>query len=344
MDAHASTPLEHVALRPKDHALLGRGGFRRVGDLVGVDVQTAASSMRIRPDQAQKLLEEVESKAKPPAWHTARDLEAREHQRVPVVSFCRGIDELLEGGAKPGKVLEVCGGPGAGKTQLLLQLCVDATIPQQFCGAGGSSVFIDADGSFAPSRCAQLAKEVAKHVHRLARKKPEHQEAAASYSEDACLDAIHVYRALDHSSVVRALAQASKIQDLKLLVVDSVAAHLRTFEGDPGERIRIIAKLALDLSRVARSGVAVVVSNQLASNLTSDKPGPALGEAWSHACDERLMLQRDASGKRSATLAKSSVRAVGVAAFVVDERGVRDASRKRRGTGSSGTAASANAE
>ena len=65
--------------------------------------------------------------------------------------------------------------------------------------------------------------------------------------------------------------------------------------GGPGERIRIIAKLALDLSRVARSGVAVVVSNQLASNLTSDKPGPALGEAWSHACDERLMLQRDAS-------------------------------------------------
>ena len=32
------------------------------------------------------------------------------------------VEVLLEGGAKPGKVLEVCGGPGAGKTQLLLQV------------------------------------------------------------------------------------------------------------------------------------------------------------------------------------------------------------------------------
>ena len=47
MDAYASTPLAHVALRPKDHALLGRGGFRRVGDLVGVPVATAAASMNV---------------------------------------------------------------------------------------------------------------------------------------------------------------------------------------------------------------------------------------------------------------------------------------------------------
>ena len=147
--------------------------------------------MRINPDKAQKLLEEVAEGSKPPPWHTARELEAQEHQKCRSCPSAAGIDEFLEGGAKPGKVLEVCGGPGAGKTQLL-QLCVDATIPQQFCGAGGASVFIDADDSFAPSRCAQLAKEVAKHVHRLARKKPEHQEAAASYSEDACLDAIRV--------------------------------------------------------------------------------------------------------------------------------------------------------
>ena len=123
-------------------------GFMR-GDVGALELDRARKDATIKQLTAQRAKLQGE-------------LEAREHQRVPVVSFCRGIDELLEGGAKPGKVLEVCGGPGAGKTQLLLQLCVDATIPQQFCGAGGASVFIDADGSFAPSRCAQLAKEEAK--------------------------------------------------------------------------------------------------------------------------------------------------------------------------------------
>jgi RecA/RadA recombinase len=343
MDAYASTPLAHVALRPKDHALLGRGGFRRVGDLVGVPVATAAASMRVDAQTAQLLLEQVEAGAKAPAWRTARELEHDEH--TPVVSFCRGIDELLGGGASPGKVLEICGEPGVGKTQLLLQFCVDATIPSQFCGAGGASAYVDADGSFAPARCAQLAKEVTRHVHRLARKQRSdpraYQRAAQDYSEDACLDGIHVYRALDHSDVVHAIARAAQLPGLKLLVVDSVAAHLRTFEGDPGARIRLVTRLALDLAAVARAGVAVVVSNQLASNLTSETPGPALGEAWSHACDERLMLRRDGSGRRSATLVKSTARAVDTAPFVVDERGVRDASRKRRATGSSATNASA---
>ena len=61
---------------------------------------------------------------------------------MPVVSFCRGIDELLEGGAKPGKVTPGLRLLGAGKTQLLLQLCVDATIPLRFAAEWRTAAFL----------------------------------------------------------------------------------------------------------------------------------------------------------------------------------------------------------
>ena len=111
--------------------------------------------------------------------------------------------------------------------------------------------------------------------------------AAASYSEDACLDAIHVpgLGSWWCRPCFGAGVQNSRSQTVS---VDSVAAHLRTFEGDPGRGFGSSRSSLWTCRGWLGAGVAVVVSNQLASNLTSDKPGPALGEAWSHACDERL--------------------------------------------------------
>ena len=56
---------------------------------------------------------------------------------------------------------------------------------------------------------------------------------------------------------------------------------------------------------------------------------PALGESWSHACTNRLMLCREAD-QRVAKLLKSTSRRMGTASYAITTDGVRDVTAKRK--------------
>ena len=46
------------------------------------------------------------------------------------------------GGIPVGRITEVCGPPGIGKTQLSIQVAVDVTIPELFGGLGKQAIYI----------------------------------------------------------------------------------------------------------------------------------------------------------------------------------------------------------
>lgn len=46
------------------------------------------------------------------------------------------------GGIPVGRITEVCGPPGIGKTQLSIQVAVDVTIPELFGGLGKHAIYI----------------------------------------------------------------------------------------------------------------------------------------------------------------------------------------------------------
>lgn len=60
------------------------------------------------------------------------------HQTI--VTFCEALDQMLGGGVATGEITEFCGCPGAGKTQICIQLAVDACIPKVFGGIGGEAL------------------------------------------------------------------------------------------------------------------------------------------------------------------------------------------------------------
>lgn len=49
---------------------------------------------------------------------TALDLLHQEEERGSIVTFCSELDAILGGGVPVGKIMEICGVPGIGKTQL----------------------------------------------------------------------------------------------------------------------------------------------------------------------------------------------------------------------------------
>ncbi len=89
------------------------------------------------------------------AFDLLRQSESDETQLITTLSD--GFDGILGGGVSIGKLTEVCGAAGLGKTQLCMQLCVNVQIPERFGGLGAKAIYIDTEGSFVSSRLVEIA-------------------------------------------------------------------------------------------------------------------------------------------------------------------------------------------
>ncbi|CAK9295340.1 unnamed protein product [Gordionus sp. m RMFG-2023] len=77
----------------------------------------------------------------------------------------KNIDKLLNGGIKFGKITEISGLPGIGKTQMSLQLCINNFLTQDIkyknvlssnIALYHESIFVDTEGTFIPQRIKEM--------------------------------------------------------------------------------------------------------------------------------------------------------------------------------------------
>ncbi|KDD73877.1 hypothetical protein H632_c1764p0 [Helicosporidium sp. ATCC 50920] len=340
-------------------------GYCTIADIQEVSAVQLAQDAQISHEEALLVIKVAQRRGgsvqpTEPAV-SARLLFEAERAQVRIITFSSELDRLLGGGIARGQVTEFCGAPGLGKTQIGMQLAIDVQIPAVFGGLEGEAVYIE--GSFMLRRIAQMADAALLHLERVAEAKNDasRRAASASLSRDALLDGIHFFRVRD--------ACEQSHPKVRLVVLDSVSFHLRALESSdapsapstaaptPGTvapappRSRQLAQLASALSSLAtRHHVAVVLTNQLTTRLTSatetplggpSLPAPdagarlvpALGEGWLHACTSRVRLEWR-EGARVARLEKSPSLPGGCAAFDVTAEGVRGVrSDKKRGRG-----------
>ena len=111
-------------------------------------------------------------------------LRAEARSSLPrIITFCAGLDRVLGGGVARGSLTEICGAPGVGKTQLAMQVALDAAIPRAFGGAGGEAIIIDSEGSILPERASAMAQALSKHLRRVVSRAEAGAEAAAEAAE-----------------------------------------------------------------------------------------------------------------------------------------------------------------
>jgi RAD51-like protein 2 len=154
----------------------------------------------------------------------------------PIITFAQAVDSLLGGGIQPKEVTEIVGSPGVGKTQLAMQLCVDAHLPMAFGGVEGESIYIDTEGSFSPERCWDMAKALYDHLQGSVRRSNGRKQLPSEFSVESILDSIHVFRVLDETSqncTIQTLPDFIEERNkmgrhcVKLVVIDSIAFHYR---------------------------------------------------------------------------------------------------------------------
>jgi RecA/RadA recombinase len=236
---------------------------------------------------------------------------------------CKVLDDALGGGLDSHGLTELAGVAGAGKTQLVLQLMLQAMLPPSHGGLGGGAILLhtdSADYSAPMTRLTSLATAFAER----------HSDLGVRNAMEL-LERLFVLQIDDHEElwdvvnnrVTPMLAQ----HQVRLIVLDSIAALFRTSAEEAlaaghsassraahGDRAQQLMRLAARLKQIsAQFNVAVVVTNQV-----TDKPldararlsaapwelgaavggdgdavrVPALGMAWSCCVNTRLLLSR----------------------------------------------------
>lgn len=199
-------------------------------------------------------------------------------QRLPL--GCQGIDMLLGGGFEAGIITQLYGESGTGKTNVVLQLAVQAV------ARGLRVVFIDTEG-FSAERFQQIAGEGAREI-----------ASKIIVFEPMSLEQQHV-----------AIREASKIAShgIGLLVMDSATslyrAVLEAEDNRPAKRT-LTSQLSEVQEIARRHRIPAVVTNQVYMDVDSGELKPIGGTSMEHICKTILSLERLGGGRRLARIIK----------------------------------------
>ncbi|KAJ2359423.1 DNA repair protein rhp57 [Coemansia sp. RSA 2618] len=133
------------------------------------------------------------------------------------------IDALLGGGIRLGSIVEIVGESAAGKTQLCLQLAIAAQLPRSVGGADGGVIYVSTEGVFPTQRLASMADPFVGRVCKHGVPPDMSTEQIMNRIQVAELEDMEtMFHALDYK--VPALLSTG---DVRLVIIDSIAAHLR---------------------------------------------------------------------------------------------------------------------
>lgn len=239
------------------------------------------------------------------------------------------IDTILGGGIPVGRVTEIYGQAGVGKTQLCLQLCANVELLNE------QSVYLDCHGGFNSKRLYDICNA----SHRTANKR-------VFKIGKSCLDNIF-YKRIDNldqmthalDDLVTGILPNSHV---KLLIIDSIAFHFRYSMLDANSDMNsLLHGVVQKLNILAyKWKMAVIVTNQMTTRSAGSSDVstggdliPALGESWSHSCTTSIQLnfvhvetsQNKKNIVREVNIMKSPlVKYPSKAFFTISEEGVRD--------------------
>ncbi|GFT20085.1 DNA repair protein XRCC3 homolog [Nephila pilipes] len=222
-----------------------------------------------------------------------------------------------------GTITEICGESGSGKTQLCLYLSICAQKPNNTGGLNSKVIYIHSEGDFPIKRYLQM-------VNALKAKNPNLQNS--KFSDNLILKKVLNVNQLIYV-LQKGLPDLLKVSNSpKMLVIDSVAALLRSEYDSWEERLSLLLKLANEIWRLANVfGMAVICVNQVSgSNRSNQVKGldiPSLGLLWSNILTTRLKVSRKPSEitgptTRALELIFSSYHQHVCNTFIISENGI----------------------
>ncbi len=150
------------------------------------------------------------------------------------------LDEFLSGGIPDGVIVDIFGGNGTGKTQLLLQLSINSI------KNGGHVLYLDTTGGFRPERILEIQKQSEKQFN--------------------FLEKITVSRITNTSEQIKSIKNLTS-NDFSLIVIDNVT-DLFSYEYKKDESIfeknSLFMKYMHELSKFAiTKKIPIIITNMI---------------------------------------------------------------------------------
>ena len=249
---------------------------------------------------------------------TAMELLAEYRQKRYLSTSSQSLDEILGGGIATGSITEIAGEFSSGKTQLAFQLCINAQLPVDKGGLEGKVYFLDTEGTFSVKRILEIAV------------------ANPSGSDpQEFLKNIFVARAFNADHQIQLINDADNLlkkENVRLLVIDSIASHFRSeFHGKDqlAARQQKLMAHAERLQRYADSyDLAILTTNQVLASMDKYLSGqgvePALGYAWGHRPQTRIFLRKQKGNARIARIIDSPELPEREGPFYITPKGIED--------------------
>jgi DNA repair protein RAD51 len=150
------------------------------------------------------------------------------------------LDEFLSGGIPPGVIVDIFGGAGTGKTQLLLQLLMNSI------KNGGHILYLDTTGEFRPERILEIQKQ--------------------SETQFDFLQQITVSRLRNTSEQIKSIKNIQK-NNFSLIVIDNIT-DLFSYEYKKDEstfeKNSLFMKYMCELSKLAITNkIPIIITNMI---------------------------------------------------------------------------------
>ncbi|CAB3233395.1 unnamed protein product [Arctia plantaginis] len=264
--------------------------------------------------------------------YDATELWQKETSLPSVPTFSQVLDNVLgSDGVQLGSITELLGLPGSGKTQLCLQLCASVQIPKELGGLNAEALYIDTNTNFTLSRFRDVNREILSASFLRCQKV---LDEPLQISEDEALKRLHYVNAFGLESYCSLMHTLPKFiaehPNVKLIAIDSIAYPFK--DGiSTKQRTGLLFRQMADLQRIAlQNQIAVVITNEMSTRvgLSGGSVVGALGDAWAHRCNVRLLLSAPHTAQdpthRLALLLKSNIASTAVATFQITSEGIRD--------------------
>ncbi|KAL1928246.1 hypothetical protein VTP01DRAFT_3162 [Rhizomucor pusillus] len=288
---------------------LVRFGYETLQDIKDTGVIQVIQELEVSGEEAAALLEYVHGSPAPASQTAEARLQAR---RIGINLKSNQIKCLFDeygGGVPTGLLTEFCGEAGSGRTQISMQLAATCIAAKDLGGNNAECLYIDTEGGLFQKRLEKMA--------------------SAAGVPESDYGKIHILRTYDYVELVAVVRQLSDIlatyPNIKLVVVDSISYPFRLSVRNVRLRDGLLNYIGHSLVQVAvKHGVAIVVTNHVATDRINSALTPALGHFWGTYCGVRVFLYRKQS-RRYAYLYKSTLgRQERIVPFKINEHGVCD--------------------
>ncbi|XP_066139442.1 uncharacterized protein spn-D [Euwallacea fornicatus] len=240
---------------------------------------------------------------------SAIDLLEEELLTHSILTFNKKLDTVLKDEIVFGKITEIAGFPGSGKTQICFQLCITVQAPKSVGGLEGQVVYLNTNKNFSPGR----VKEIRSLLVETLNVQPEN--LGHLNSDEEILKNIFVFNVQTVTEVLSTVLFLERFlvgKNVKLLIIDSIYLPLKKIR-DSMERLTFAYKLLDSLQLLAvKLKFAIVITNNFTTKIKNGNVccQPSFGDGLFERVNSRICLSKlgdDYSADVIKSVAKSPV-------------------------------------